>query len=105
MSDILTRIEQQILAKRGGDIITSYIAALSAKGRAKIAQKLGEEATETVIAAMQGDERELTKEAADLLFHLLMLLADGGVSIADVLAELERREGISGIAEKAARTE
>ena len=105
MSDILTRIEQQILAKRGGDITTSYIAAISAKGRAKIAQKLGEEATETVIAAMQDDERELTKEAADLLFHLLMLLADGGVSIADVLAELEQREGISGIAEKAARTE
>ncbi len=105
MSDILARIEQQILAKRGGDVATSYIAALSAKGRGKIAQKLGEEATETVIAAMQGDSHELTKEAADLLFHLLMLLADGGVSMVDVFFELERREGISGIAEKAARTE
>jgi phosphoribosyl-ATP pyrophosphohydrolase len=105
MSDILARIEQQIFAKRGGNAETSYIAALSAKGRAKIAQKLGEEATETVIAAMEGDTEELTKEAADLLFHLLMLLADGGVTLADVLGELERREGVSGIAEKAARTE
>ncbi len=105
MSDVLSRIEQQILVKRGGDAATSYTAALFAKGRGKIAQKLGEEATETVIAAMQGDARELTKEAADLLFHLLMLLAEGGVSLADVLAELEQREGVSGIAEKASRTE
>jgi phosphoribosyl-ATP pyrophosphohydrolase len=105
MNDILSRLEQQINAKRGGDLATSYVASLFAKGRGKIAQKLGEEATETIIAAMQGDRRELTNEAADLVFHLLVLLADGDVSVADVLSELERREGTSGIAEKAARGE
>jgi phosphoribosyl-ATP pyrophosphohydrolase len=105
MSDILKRLEQQINAKRGGDPGSSYVASLFVKGRGKIAQKLGEEATETIIAAMQGDRGELTKEAADLVFHLLVLLADGGASLADVLSELERREGTSGIAEKAARKE
>ncbi|HNW18221.1 MAG TPA: phosphoribosyl-ATP diphosphatase, partial [Sphingorhabdus lacus] len=68
-------------------------------------QKVGEEATETVIASLSGDPAKLTAEAADLLFHLLVLLAEGGVSVDDVLAELDRRDGISGIAEKASRTE
>jgi phosphoribosyl-ATP pyrophosphohydrolase len=103
MSDILARLQQSIQAKRAGDPAASYVASLFAKGRSKIAQKLGEEATETIIAAMQNDPAELTKEAADLLFHLLVLLADGDVALDDVLAELERREGVSGIAEKAAR--
>jgi phosphoribosyl-ATP pyrophosphohydrolase len=76
---------------------------LFSKGREKIAQKVGEEATETVIAALGGDAEKLTSEAADLLFHMLVLLADAGISPDDVLAELERREGVSGIAEKAAR--
>lgn len=69
----------------------------------KIAQKVGEEATETVIAALSGDRAELVGEAADLLFHLMVLLAAKEVSLAEVLAELDRREGASGIAEKAAR--
>ena len=72
-------------------------------GRAKIAQKVGEEAVETVIAAMAGDRAEIVGESADLLFHLLMLLADMDVPLDAVLDELERREGVSGIAEKAAR--
>ena len=69
----------------------------------KITQKLGEEAVETVIAAMQGDPAKVTGEAADLLFHLTILLAAASVPLSDVLAELDRREGISGLAEKAAR--
>ena len=67
-------------------------------------QKLGEEAVETVIAAMADDKAEVVKEGADLLFHLTVLLADMGLSLDDVYAELDRREGLSGIAEKAART-
>ena len=69
----------------------------------KIAQKVGEEATETVIAALSGDPANLTAEAADLLFHLMILLADGGLSIDDVLRELQRREGVSGLVERASR--
>ena len=68
-------------------------------------KKIGEEATETVIAALTGDEAELVGEAADLLFHLMVLLAEKGVPLGTVLAELDRREGTSGIAEKASRTE
>jgi phosphoribosyl-ATP pyrophosphohydrolase len=105
MTDILTRIEKQIVENRLADPSVSYVASLFAKGRGKIAQKLGEEATETVIAAMQANPAELTKEAADLVFHLLLLLNEGGVSFGDVLQELEQREGKSGIAEKAARKE
>jgi phosphoribosyl-ATP pyrophosphohydrolase len=105
MADSLFRLEQTILTRRGADPSSSYVASLFAKGRAKIAQKLGEEAVETVIAAMAGDARETTKEAADLLFHLTILLADMGVPLADVLAELDAREGVSGHTEKAARKE
>jgi phosphoribosyl-ATP pyrophosphohydrolase len=79
------------------------VASLFAKGRGKIAQKVGEEATETIIAALSGDAGHLTAEAADLLFHLMILLAEGGVALDDVLAELDRREGVSGLVEKAAR--
>jgi phosphoribosyl-ATP pyrophosphohydrolase len=105
MNDSLSRLEATIRARRSADPSTSYVAKLSAAGRAKIAQKVGEEAVETVIAAMAGDSAKLTSEAADLIFHLLLLLADGGVSLADVIAELDRREGVSGLAEKAARKE
>lgn len=105
MNDSLSRLETTIRARRSADPATSYVAKLSAAGRAKIAQKVGEEAVETVIAAMAGDPAKLTSEAADLIFHLLLLLAEGGVSLADVTAELERREGVSGLAEKAARAE
>lgn len=96
-------LEAVIRARRGADPASSYVASLAAAGRAKIAQKLGEEAIETVIAALRDDRAAATSEAADLLFHLAVLLADMDLSITDVLAELDRREGISGIAEKAGR--
>ncbi|WP_353228363.1 phosphoribosyl-ATP diphosphatase [Novosphingobium sp.] len=101
---ILSRLEQVIAARRGGDPDASYVARLHAKGLGKIAQKVGEEATETVIAALTGDAAELTGEAADLLFHLLVLLGARDVPIGAVLAELARREGMSGIDEKASRS-
>ncbi len=103
MSDILDRLEASIAARRGASPDSSYVASLFAKGREKIAQKVGEEATETVIASLSGDPAKLTAEAADLLFHLMVLLAEAGLSIDDVLAELERREGLSGLEEKASR--
>jgi phosphoribosyl-ATP pyrophosphohydrolase len=103
MRNTLERLESVIAQRRGASADSSYVASLFAKGREKIAQKVGEEATETVIAALSGDSVKLTAEAADLLFHLLILLEDGGVCVDDVLAELDRRDGVSGIAEKAAR--
>lgn len=103
MRDTLYRLEAVIAQRRGASADSSYVASLFSKGREKIAQKIGEEATETVIAALSDDPAKLTSEAADLLFHLMVLLADGGVGIDDVLAELDRRDGLSGIAEKAAR--
>jgi phosphoribosyl-ATP pyrophosphohydrolase len=102
-ADTLDRLEATIRARRAADPSSSYVAKLTAKGRAKIAQKLGEEAVETVIAAASGDDASIVPEAADLLFHLLVLLADAGLGLDDVRAELERREGLSGIEEKAAR--
>ncbi len=101
--DSLTRLETTILARREADPATSYVAKLRAKGLPKMAQKLGEEAVETIIAALGGDNQELTGEAADLLFHLITVLAERGVTLADVYAELDRREGVSGLDEKAAR--
>ena len=101
--DTLTRLAATIATRRAADPDSSYVARLHAKGLGKIAQKVGEEAVECVIAAMADDACALTGEAADLLFHLLVLLDAKGVALADVLAELDRREGISGIAEKAAR--
>jgi phosphoribosyl-ATP pyrophosphohydrolase len=103
--DTLARLEATIAQRLTASPETSYVAKLHAKGLAKIAQKLGEEATETVIAAISGDNKELTGEAADLMFHLMVLLAEKGVPLADVLAELDRREGLSGLAEKASRAE
>ncbi len=105
MADTLFRLEHTIRARRTADPSASYVAKLTARGRRKIAQKLGEEATETIIAALSEDDKALTGEAADLLFHLLVLLADRDVPLADVLAELDAREGLSGLAEKAARKE
>lgn len=104
MADTLARLEQTIAARRGGDPQSSYVAKLFAAGTPQIAQKVGEEAVETVIAALAADTGKLVAEASDLMFHLLVLLQDRGVAIADILNELERREGISGIAEKASRT-
>jgi phosphoribosyl-ATP pyrophosphohydrolase len=103
MRDTLDRLEAVIAQRRGAAADSSYVASLFGKGREKIAQKVGEEATETVIAALTGDPEKLTAEAADLLFHLMVLLAEGGVRIDDVLAELDRRDGVSGITEKASR--
>lgn len=102
---MLERLEAAIAQRRHASPEESYVAKLHAKGLPKIAQKLGEEATEAVIAALTGDETELVGEAADLLFHLIVLLDAKGVSLAAVTAELERREGMSGLAEKAARSE
>jgi phosphoribosyl-ATP pyrophosphohydrolase len=102
--DILDRLQATIAARRGQPADASYTAALFHKGRARIAQKLGEEATETVIAAMGDAPAAIVPEAADLLYHLFVLLADAGLSLDDVRAELRRREGVSGHAEKAART-
>jgi phosphoribosyl-ATP pyrophosphohydrolase len=93
-----------IIERRSGDPATSYVAKLSAKGRAKMAQKLGEEAVEVVIAAISDDKPGMVSESADLMFHLAVLLADAGLSFDDVRAELERREGVSGIEEKAKRS-
>jgi len=101
---ILARLEATIAERRGADPASSYVAKLNARGVPKIAQKVGEEAVETVIAAMAGDRAGLVGEAADLVFHLMVLLGAQGVALDEVLAELARREGLSGIAEKAART-
>ncbi|MBQ1500216.1 MAG: phosphoribosyl-ATP diphosphatase [Sphingomonas sp.] len=105
MADSLDALEAVIRARRTANPDSSYVAKLTHRGRAKIAQKLGEEATETVIAAIRDDREELTKEAADLVFHLLVLLADAGLGLDDVRAELARREGVSGIEEKAGRSQ
>ncbi|KAA9019863.1 phosphoribosyl-ATP diphosphatase [Sphingobium limneticum] len=103
MRATLHTLEQTIRQRRSADPSTSYVAKLAARGRAKIAQKVGEEAVETVIAAMADDRAEIVGESADLIFHLMMLLADMDVPFDAVLDELDRREGVSGIAEKAAR--
>jgi len=103
MRATLSQLEQTIAQRRKADPSASYVAKLTARGRGKIAQKLGEEAVEAVIAAMADDRSELIGESADLLFHLLVLLADCGVTLDDVLDELDRREGLSGLVEKASR--
>ena len=101
--DTLSRLAATIAARRNADPAISWVAKLQAGGVPLIARKLGEEAVETVVAALVGSREELIGEAADTLFHLLVLLDAKGVPLAEVLAELDRREGSSGIAEKAAR--
>ena len=103
-SDTLARLEATIRQRLGASPEESYVAKLHARGLPLIARKLGEEAVETVIAALSGTRDELTGEAADVLFHLLVLLAEKEVPLADVLAELDRREGTSGLDEKASRS-
>src|SRR6476646_7411282 len=100
---VLARIAAVIESRRGGDPASSYVAKLMSKGEDAILKKVGEEATETVMAAKDGDKLRLTAEVADLWFHCLVLLARHGLGPDDVRAELARREGTSGIAEKAAR--
>jgi len=104
MADTLSRLEATIQERRIVDPAHSYVAKLTHAGRAKIAQKLGEEAVETVIAAVADDRHGVISESADLLFHLAVLLADMAIPMADVLAELDRREGVSGLTEKASRS-
>jgi phosphoribosyl-ATP pyrophosphohydrolase len=99
----LDRLWAVIRSRRGGDPQNSYTARLFARGRTKIAQKLGEEAVEAVIEGVRGDSAKLVGESADLLYHLMVLWADVGVSPGDVAAELIRREGKSGIDEKRGR--
>jgi phosphoribosyl-ATP pyrophosphohydrolase len=101
--DTLTRLEATIARRRSASPEESYVAQLRARGLPVIARKLGEEAVEAVIAALSGTREELTGEAADLIFHLLVLLQEKDIALADVLAELDRREGVSGIDEKASR--
>lgn len=105
MSEVLTRIAEVLETRKGGDPAGSYVAKLYAKGVDGILKKIGEEATETVIAAKNGDLDALIYETADLWFHCLVLLAQQGLHPNDVLAELARREGLSGIVEKASRSE
>ena len=102
---VIARLFDTIASRGGGDASGSYTAKLLARGTDKIAQKLGEEAVETVIAAVTKDRDSTIGESADLIYHLLVLWADAGIHPEDVLAELERREGTSGIAEKASRKE
>ena len=103
MRATLHTLEQTIRQRRTADPSTSYVAKLTARGRGTMAQKVWEEAVETVIAAMTGDRMAAVGESADLLFHLIVLLADLDISLDDVMDELDRREGVSGITEKAAR--
>jgi phosphoribosyl-ATP pyrophosphohydrolase len=99
----LDRLAATIAARKGGDPDASWTARLLARGPEKCAEKFGEEAIEAIIEAVKGDRDRLTCEAADVLYHLLVMLAARDVTLADVQAELARREGTSGIDEKAAR--
>ena len=99
----LDRLAKTIAARKGADPEASWTAKLLAKGPEKCAEKFGEEAIEAIIEAVKGDRAKLTSEAADVLYHLLVMLAARDVTLDDVLAELVLREGTSGIAEKAAR--
>ena len=102
---ILERLEAAIAARREADPAVSYVARLNAKGLDAILKKIGEEATETVIAAKSGERAAVVQETADLWFHCLVLLQRQAIEVSEVLAELERREGRSGIEEKASRKE
>jgi phosphoribosyl-ATP pyrophosphohydrolase len=99
----LERLTATIEARKGADPDTSWTARLLSKGPEKCAEKFGEEAVEAIIAAVKGDRENLAAEAADVLYHLLVMLAAREVSLAEVLSELDRREGLSGLAEKQAR--
>ena len=99
----LQRLAATIAARKGADPESSWTAKLLAKGPEKCAEKFGEESVEAIIEAVKGDREKLTAEAADVLYHLLVMLAARDLTLADVEAELDRREGTSGIAEKAAR--
>lgn len=99
----LEKLEALLKERKSADPTSSYVAKLYTKGDRKIAQKVGEEAVETAMAVAADDNEDLIKESADLLFHLMVLLEVRGLSLDDVATELARREGLSGIAEKASR--
>jgi phosphoribosyl-ATP pyrophosphohydrolase len=103
MKDILQRIAASIDERKGGDPEKSYVAKLFAQGEDAMLKKIGEEATETVLAAKSGDRLHLVREVTDLWFHCMIVLSRHGLGPQDVLAEMQRREGISGLDEKAAR--
>ena len=103
MNDVLDRLAQLLEARKGADPQSSYVAKLYAKGMDGILKKVGEEAAETIIAAKDGDVQKIVYETADLWFHCMVMLAQAGLRPQDVLDELARREGLSGLAEKAAR--
>lgn len=102
-NDTLARLAEVIEARKAGDPDKSYVARLFHKGTDAILKKIGEEATETVMAAKDGDAQKIVYEVADLWFHTMLALSHFGLKPADVLAELERREGLSGLEEFAAR--
>ncbi len=102
-ADVLNKLAEVLEARKGAEADSSYVAGLYAKGLDAILKKIGEEATETVMAAKDGDNEKIVYEVADLWFHTLVLLAQQGLSPDDVLNELARRFGLSGIEEKAAR--
>ena len=102
-SEVLARLQATIEARKGADPASSYTAKLLAGGAPLAAKKFGEEAIETVIAAIQSDKDAVAAESADVLYHWLVLLAATGVSLDEVAAKLEAREGTSGIEEKARR--
>lgn len=105
MSDILDRLSELLEQRKNADAQSSYVAKLYAKGMDSILKKVGEEATETIIAAKGGNQEEIIYETADLWFHTLVMLAKAGLKPQDVLDELARREGLSGIVEKENRTQ
>ena len=103
MSDILDRLAEVVESRKGGDPQASYVSRLLSRGEDAILKKVGEEATELVMAGKEGDRLRIVGETADLWFHCLIMLAHYGLRPSDVLMELRRREGISGIDEKASR--
>ena len=105
MSDILDRLADVVESRKGGDPQDSYVSRLFSRGEDAILKKIGEEATEAVMAAKDGDKLRIVGETADLWFHCLIMLAHYGLRPSDVLMELRRREGISGIDEKASRSD
>lgn len=105
MSDTLIRLADMLEARKQADPASSYVARLYSKGLDSILKKIGEEATETIVAAKNGDKQQIVYETADLWFHCMVMLASQGVRPEEVLEELARREGLSGLAEKAARGE
>jgi phosphoribosyl-ATP pyrophosphohydrolase len=103
MSDVLDRLAELLEQRKSADPQSSYVAKLYAKGMDSILKKVGEEAAETIIAAKDGDPQKIIYETADLWFHCMVMLAQAGLKPQDVLDELARREGLSGLTEKAAR--